>query len=85
MKTVLLFLTKTKNISRILVALWVFICSFGIGSDDFILGCSLMSIIFILPVIIIEIKTNPVLRNNTQDVHKQAGYNDSHRSRIGYG
>lgn len=71
MKTVFQFLAKTKNVSRILVALWVFFCSFGIGSDNFILGCSIGSIIFILPVIIIEIKTNPVLRNNTQDVHKQ--------------
>ncbi len=64
MKTVFLFLAKTKIVSRILVALWAGLCLMGIWNDDLLLYYAILSTTLLVPVLIIEFTTNPTFRWN---------------------
>lgn len=62
MDKIMQFLKGTKNISRVLVVLWLFFSSAGAGFDasQFAYTFPIMAIFFLLPAILIERKKNPV-------------------------
>ena len=61
MRKILQFLKGTKNISRVLVVLWILFSLAGAGFDasQFVYTFPIMAFLFLLPAILIERKKNP--------------------------
>lgn len=69
MEKVIQFLKNTKIVSRIMGILWLILGAAGAGfeSSDYVITYPVMAIFFLLPVVIVELKTNPVLKQNTEE------------------